>query len=392
MKFTKTNLATTTTKLKIPKGKRDAQVFDDALSGFGLRKFESGKSTFFVKYSVGKRQRRMSLGAATANRLEGARADAERILAKVKLGDDPQATKKAQLTKDTVALGGLIDRYLAAREDDMVASYYAATSRYLRTDWKPLHRYGVDAIKRRDVVNVLDTLAKEIGKVSADRARAALSGFFAWAIDRGYVDASPVLNIKNRANGGGRERVLSETEIAAVWRASRDMGDYGTIVRLLILTAQRRSEIADLVWDEIDFARDQITLPGNRTKNSRPHVVPLSTRALADLAGVPQRSGRDFVFGEGSRGFQGWSKSKLILDTKLRADMPPCTVHDIRRSVVTHLNENGLAAPHVIEAIVNHVSGHKASVAGIYNKAAYAAEKREALQAWGARVSELVSG
>ncbi|MES0385987.1 MAG: site-specific integrase, partial [Hyphomicrobium sp.] len=183
----------------------------------------------------------------------------------------------------------------------------------------------------------------------------------------------------------------SEPEIAAVWHASRDMGDYGVIVRLLILTGQRKCEIADLVWSEIDFVKDQIDLPGARTKNSRPHVIPLSTRAAATLAGVPERNGRDFVFGEGGKGFQGWSKSKLILDTKLPADMPPWCLHDLRRSVVTALNENGLAAPHVIEALVNHVSGHKASIAGVYNKAVYAAEKREASQAWGEHVSALVA-
>ncbi len=391
MNFTKTSLPTTIAKLKIRKGTSDAQIFDDKLPGFGLRKFKSGAATFFVKYNVGKQQRRMSLGVATANRLEGARADAERILAKAKLGDDPQAAKKAHRAKVTTSLGGLIERYLEARQDDMVPSYHQATSRYLRTDWKPLHRYGVDAIKRRDVVNTLDDIAKERGKVAADRARAALSGFFAWAIDRGYVDASPVLHIKNRATGGGRERVLSEPEIAAVWRASRDMGDYGTIVRLLILTGQRKSEIADLEWSEIDFAKEQIEIPGARTKNSRPHVVPLGTRALAALAGVAERVGRDFVFGGGSRGVQGWSTAKLRLDSKLPAKMEPWTVHDIRRSVVTHINENGLAAPHVIESIVNHQSGHRAGVAGIYNRAQYSTEKREALQSWGEHVSAFVA-
>ena len=390
-KFTKTGLATTVSKLKILKGKRDAQVFDDALRGFGVRKFESGAATFFVKYNVGKQQRRMSLGAAKPSRLEKARGEADTILAKARLGDDVQGIKKAQRAKTATALRGLIDRYLAAREGDMSETYYADTSRYLQTHWKPLHAHAVAAIKRRDVVNVLDDIAAKRGKVTADRAKAALSGLYAWLIERSDDVVSPVLNVKNRANGGGRDRVLSETEMAAVWRASRDMGDYGVIIRLLILTGQRKSEIADLEWSEIDFAKEQIEIPGARTKNSRAHVVPLSTRALAAVAGVAERVGRDFVFGEGSRGFQGWSKSKFILDTKLSAEMPPWTLHDIRRSVVTHINENGIAEPHVIEAIVNHVSGHRAGVAGIYNRAAYAAEKREALRAWGEHVSALVA-
>ena len=391
MKFSKTNLATTIAKLKIPKGKRDAQIFDDALSGFGLRRFESGKSTFFVKYNVGKQQRRMSLGPATPNRLEAARAEAHTVLAKARLGDDVQGTKRAQRAKTATTLGGLVDRYLEARQDDMVPSYYSATSRYLTEIWKPLHGYAVDAVKRRDVVGVLDTVAAKRGKPTADQAKAALSALYAWLIERGFCDGSPLLHIKSRASGASRDRVLSEPEIVAVWRASRNMGDYGTIVRLLILTAQRKCEIADLEWSEVDFAKEQITLPGDRTKNNRAHVVPLSTRALADLAGVPQRSGRDHLFGEGGRGYQGWSKSKLILDTKLPAAMEGWTLHDIRRSVVTHLNENGIAAPHIIESICNHVSGHKSNIAGVYNKAVYAAEKREASQAWGEHVSALVA-
>ncbi len=391
VKLTKTGLATTISKLKIPKRKRDAQVFDDKLPGFGVRKFASGKASFFVKYSVGTQQRRMSLGAATPSRLEGARADAERILAKVRLGDDPQATKKAQRAKTATALGGLIERYLKARQDDMAETYYADTARYLREHWKPLHGFAVDKVMRGAVVGVLDAVAAKRGKTTADRAKAALSGFYAWLIERSYVDASPLLYVKNRANGGGRDRVLSEIELAAVWRGSRAMGPYGEIVRLLILTGQRKSEIADLTWDEVDLVKDQISLPASRTKNNRAHVIPLATRAVAILAGVPERVGRDYVFGEGSRGFQGWSKSKLILDSKLPGNMTAWTLHDIRRSVVTHLNENGLAQPHVIEAIVNHVSGHKASVAGIYNKAAYSTEKREALQAWGEHVGDLVA-
>ena len=391
MKFSKTNLATTIAKLKIPKGKRDAQIFDDKLPGFGLRKFKSGAATFFVKYNVGKQQRRMSLGVATANRLEGARADAERILAKAKLGDDPQAVKRAQRAKTATALGGLVDRYLEARQDDVSATYFVDTTRYLTEVWKPLHGYAVDAVTRRDVVNVLDTVAKERGKPTADHAKAALSTFYAWLIERGYCDTSPLLHIKARGNGGGRDRVLSETEVASVWRASRNLGDYGTIVRLLILTGQRKSEIADLEWSEIDFAKEQLELPAARTKNSRAHVVPLGTRALAALAGVAERAGRDFVFGEGSRGFQGWSKSKGVLGSKLPADMPAWTLHDLRRSVVTHINENGIAEPHVIEAVLNHVSGHRAGVAGVYNRAAYSTEKRAALQAWGEHVSALVA-
>jgi integrase len=390
-KITKVGLANAIARLKVPPGARDVQIFDDKLPGFGLRKFASGKASFFVKFNVGKQQRRMSLGVATASGLEDARAAAEKILAKARLGDDAQAAKKAERAKRASTLGSLIPQYLATRAADIAPSYFTATSRYLNEHWKPMHGCAIEAVERRDVVRVLDNIADDCGKVAADRARAALSGFYAWAIDRSHADTTPVLHVKNRANGGGRDRVLSEDELAQVWRAAVGMGDYGVILRLLILTGQRKSEIGDLSWPEIDVQHKQIELPATRTKNKRAHIVPLSELAMAIINEVLRRNRRDFLFGGGSRGFQGWSRCKARLDEQLPKDMEPWCVHDLRRSVITHLNERGFADPHVIEAIANHVSGHKAFVAGIYNRSAYAAQKRAGLDTWAAHVKKMVS-
>ncbi len=343
-----------------------------------------------MKYSCGRQQRRLSLGPAMGSTLEAARRKAGDVLAKARLGDDVQAAKKAARAAKTSTLGSLIPRYLALREADMSLNYFNETQRYLNQHWAPLHGFAVEAVARRDVTAILDDVAQVRGQVTADRAKAALSGLFAWAIERGYCDATPCLHIKRRAKGAGRERVLSEDELADIWHAVEDMGDYQHILRLLILTGQRRTEIGDLTWPEIDFAREQIELPGTRTKNKRSHLVPLSELALEVLNEVPQRTRREFLFGEGMIGFQGWGKSKSRLDSKLPADMPGWTVHDLRRSVVTHLNEGGIAAPHIIESICNHVSGHKASVAGVYNKSVYAEQKRAALAVWGEHVSGLV--
>ena len=235
--------------------------------------------------------------------------------------------------------------------------------------------------------------------MTADRARTALSAFFAWAIDRGYLDLNPVQNIQRRAQGAGRTRVLSEVELAAVWKAC-GCDDYGRIVRLLILTGQRKAEIGDLSWPEIDLENRQFDLPPERTKNGRPHLVPLSNEAVQLLMDAPRFEHRSFVFGQGSRGFQGWSKAKQFLDARIdeareRAREKPLalwTLHDIRRSVVTHLHERGFAQPHVVEAIVNHVSGHQSGVAGVYNKARYPAERRRALDLWAQHIVALLEG
>jgi integrase len=234
--------------------------------------------------------------------------------------------------------------------------------------------------------------------VAADRARTSLSTLFAFAIDRNHIDFNPTINIKDRGSNGGRTRVLSEPELAEVWHECLD-NDYGKLIRLLILTGQRRRELGDLIWSEVNELERQIELPEARVKNKRAHIVPLSDQAWEILHRVERIDQRDLVFGSGRGGFTGWSKSKDELDARIAAarrrkgvknSMPSWVLHDLRRSMVTHMNERGFAQPHVIEAICNHVSGHKSGVAGIYNRAVYLQEKREALALWGRHVMTLV--
>ena len=229
-------------------------------------------------------------------------------------------------------------------------------------------------------------------KVAADRARAALSGLFGWAIERSYLEANPTIGVRARAQNGARTRVLTEAELVAVWKACLD-DDYGRCVRLLMLTGQRRTEIGDLCWSEI--GERQIELPPERTKNGRPHIVPLSEQALALVPHTERSVGAsDYLFGKGD-GLRGWDFAKEQLDKRIAAAtgrLAAWVIHDLRRSFVTHVGENGFAQPHVIEAIVNHVSGSKAGVAGVYNKAVYLNERRQALDLWGQHIADLVAG
>jgi integrase len=293
-----------------------------------------------------------------------------------------------------------VPRYLDDRKPKWRPRYYSEVARQLERDWKPLHGHAVDGITRQAIVGIVDDISTAQGDVAADRARTALGGLFGWAIERGYCDTNPTMNISPRAHDRDRDRVLTESEIVEVWRASGD-DDYGSIVKLLILTGQRRQEIGDLGWPEIDLEKHQIDLPGERTKNHRPHVVPISGPALAVLARIPRRAGRDLLFGLRTGGFSGWSKAKAELEARINGarklsgidkPMPSWHLHDLRRTFVTCINELGFAQPHVVEAAINHVSGHLAGVAGVYNKAAYLAERRQALETWGAHVAALVEG
>jgi integrase len=224
---------------------------------------------------------------------------------------------------------------------------------------------------------------------------------FTWAIDKGHADATPTTRIRPRSGNNKRQRTLSPAELIDVWWAATAVGGhYEKIVKLLILTGQRRDEIGGLTWREITEIdqHPRIDLPPRRTKNKLPHIVPLSRQALALLPPRPEHADRTVVFGRRHHiGFSGWSKEKRKLDEAIDSyvrrrtgeGMPRWVIHDLRRTFVTLMGELGFATPHVIEAIVNHVSGHKANVAGVYNKALYLEERRKGMEAWGDYVEGL---
>jgi integrase len=276
----------------------------------------------------------------------------------------------------------LAQQWLDDSAQRLRSSWHSECGRLLARDLRELGELRADKVSRRDIARVLEGIA---APGIARNALAIVRCIFRWSLATGRLDQDPTLGLRRRA-ARARERVLSEGELRAIWSACEPLDDYGRIVRLLLLTGQRRDEISDLAWSEVDLERRHIELPGTRTKNRRPHVVPLSEMALALLP--PLREGYPHIFGRrpGS-GFSGWSRSKVRLDQRIvQADgavrLPPWTLHDLRRSFVTHALERGIAEPHVIEAVLNHISGHKAGVAGTYNRAAYAAPKRAALEAW----------
>jgi integrase len=259
--------------------------------------------------------------------------------------------------------------------------------------FKPLHPLLLAHIGRRTIAERLSEIAAERGPAAANRARATLSAFFVWSWREGLVEQNPVVATNRHGTEGSRVRVLTLAELAEIWRAAD--GTFGTIIKLLILTGQRRTEIGSLRWSEIDLASRLIHLPGERCKNHQPHDVPLSEPAAAMLAAIPRLG--DFVFGTAATGFCAYTDGKAALDARIAAarqiaePMPAWVLHDLRRSVATHMADTG-TQPHIVEAVLNHISGHKKGVAGVYNKAVYAVEKRTALLRWGAHVMAAVEG
>jgi integrase len=370
-------------------GKLDAVHYDDDLPGFGLRLRAGGWRGFVVQYKTGKKHRRMTIGTTAQVRLDIARRKAADILAAVRLGHDPAGDKQEARARANDSCAPLIQRYLARKQEELRANSYRGTKYALLNLWKPLHAIPIAKVDRRTVAAQLGTLVEVNGPASARRARNVLSAFFAWAMREGLTETNPVIGTSRPYDRGGRERVLSESELAQVWHATGD-NHYGAIIKLLILTGLRREEIGGLRWSEVDLSAGLIQLPPRRTKNGRVHFVPLSDPAIALLRVVPHRADGELVFGSGANGPSSYSKSKRALDQRV-GPIEPWVLHDLRRSVATHMAELGVQ-PHIIEAILNHVSGHKAGVAGIYNRATYEPEKRAALDRWADHLLAIVEG
>jgi integrase len=377
-------------KLSLKAGSAEAIVFDDDVPGFGVRLRAGGSKTWVYQYKTGAKQRRLTLGPVTALDLAKARDAARDLYAKVRLGGDPAGEKVHARLKASETFVVVAAHYLRHQQARMRPRSFAQVQRHLNLYARPLHGMQLEKVTRRDIAACVAAVRTNSGLVTGNRARATISAFFTWAMGEGLAETNPVIGT-NRSEERSRERVLDPAELRLVWSALRD-DDTGAILKLLMLTGQRAGEIAGLRWSEI---RDgAIMLPPERTKNHRPHTVPLSRAALGILAKRQRREGRDLIFGREGR-YNGWSYGLMALNKRIAEvvgrSLPHWTPHDLRRSFATHAAEIGIQ-PHIIEACLNHVSGHKGGVAGIYNKATYEPEKRTALERWAAHLLAIVEG
>ncbi len=253
--------------------------------------------------------------------------------------------------------------------------------RHLRKHWAPLSALPIRKVMRADVSARLAKITKENGPFASSRARAALSALFSWAIGEWLADTKPVIGTNKATDEISRDRVLSDEELSLIWRHAGD-GAYGAIMRLLILSGQRREEVGGVLWRELRLSHGVWSIDASRTKNGLAHEAPLSPPAIGILHEQERRDGRELVFREGVGPFQGWSNAKSALDARVQRALGEIhgggfalkawRLHDIRRTVATRMSDLGVQ-PLVVEAILSHISGHKTGVAGIYNRASYAA-------------------
>ncbi len=357
-----------------------AQFPDGKIPGFGVRVTASGVRSFYLAYRYKGRTRRMSLGRYPFTPLSAARTKAHDAVAQLGKGIDPQRERAQRRDTFAAALDDFIDGYCKKHNRPSTA---AETEKLLRFYFLPaLSRRALRDLEKSDLTDVLDGIV-ERGKMSAARhAFAAIRKFMNWCVDEGLIEQSPCAGLKAPGKHKNRDRVLDEDEIARFWRATSKCDDTADIVmRLLLLTGQRCGEVCGMAWDEIDDKHALWTIPGDRTKNHKPHTVPLTPSTLALIASVP-RTTSPLVFparGKPEQPYAGYTKRKQALDTAEK--LSGWTLHDLRRTAATGLARLGVD-PHVVERILNHASGTFAGVAGVYNRFKYVEEMRSALRLW----------
>jgi integrase len=360
--------------------KPNYSLWDENLPGFGFRVQAGGRKVYYAKYRMGTKPKWYRIGPTDKFSLSAATKIAKTVFESVANNVDPADTKAKASAAADQTFRSAIDDFLEHLETDKRSAVHIRRCKsYLETYFRSLHGIALASIDRATVSRELTIISRR-GPVAANRARATLSAFFNWSIAKGLCEVNPVdKSIKNKEVS--RDRVLTARELKTVW-CNVDDNDYGKIVRLLALTGQRRDEIARLTWDEVNFDEKQIELPGSRTKNGRPHIVPLSPPAIAILKSV----GGDgkFVFAKRNN----WQIDKDRLDEK--CDLSHWVLHDFRRTASTNMGDQLSIPPHVVEAVLNHVSGSKAGVAGVYNKATYLKEKREALNRYADYIRTIV--
>lgn len=402
-----------------PQPGRDVFLWDTKVPGFGARIYsprtDGGptKRTYIFQYRTrARQQRRIVLGVHGPITVDAARSMAADHYEAVRKGRDPAYDQQLADKQQPTTIERVVDEFMLRHMEGKkrAPSYIVDTRRIFENHVLPRWRGRyLKNIARRDVIELLDAIVDEGKPVAANRTLAAIRKLFNWALQRGLIEATPVALVEMPARETRRERTLSGDEIRVVWRCLDVLGyPFGPFFKTALATGQRREEVASMRWQDINEAERTWTLPSEMTKAGRAHVVPLSSSVIETLAetkatGIRLGTGRGegvalgtYVFTtRGDRPISGYSKVKGRLDKAVLAartkealpDLEPWTIHDLRRTVGTGLGKLGVSR-FIIARVLNHADS---SVTGIYDRHEYLDEKRSALDAWGAHLTELIN-
>lgn len=376
-------------------------LWDDGIKGFGAKITKSGAVSYILQFRMGGREastRRYTIGSHGSPWTPAtAREEAQRLFLLIAQGIDPVEVEK-QRRREAVDLA--FSNYAERFERSCVGrGWKVLVARSFRIHVKPvLGSKPLPKITRSDVVAVFDRMP-DCQVANRRNVFAVLRRMFRWAVSRGDIDRSPMEGMETPPAVKARDRWLSDQELARIWEhAPKTHHCFGPIVRLLIVTGQRREEVSSLSWEELEQHERMWTLPGDRAKNGEPNRVPLNELAVAVLDAVAGKStwprrGKVFSTSTGG-GFTGYHKGKEKLDRMVAEDggdpIAPWRLHDLRRTLATGFQRLGVRFE-VTEAVLNHVGGSRAGVAGIYQRHDWKAEKREALDLWNNHVVSILA-
>ena len=456
----KQKLTVRTVEALVP-GERDMLCWDTEVPGFAVKVTPKGKKNFVLYYRTEDHtQRKPTIGTFPAMKPEKAREIARRWLTEAREGGDPSAARKVKrASRGEGTVAELFEDYKAAKA--RLRSLPEITRIFDKDILPTLGTMRAEDVTRSDVTRLMDKLSAR-SPVVASNARKRLSAFYAWALPRLPDGASnPVIGAVAAPAPASRERVLSSAEIKALWEVLGEEAEpWRTALRLMILTGQRRGEVFEADWSEFDLTEEQWTIPAERTKNGKAHVMPLSEPVLGLLRSMPmtgpaivsadsaarlaEMTGRSVAEADGARWrefdlaaglwrlprkrsatgrviniqlsddaraflatlartgslFPGGEarpfsrvarRIREAVDKKLGESADPWSWHDIRRTVATGLQRLGVRLE-VTEAILNHVSGSRAGIVGVYQRYDWLAEKKAALAAWAIEVLPLCKG
>lgn len=351
---------------------------DYKVAGLRLRVSASGKKVWIVRARSSAKVVTKTLGRYPAMGLAAARSAATGALELIAEG-------KSEAMDRT--LNELVEEWVKRHAQPRNKSWHLQKRRLEMHVLPTLGDRKVRTIKRAEI---RDLIAGLEGDVLPNRTLTTLKTVFRWALENDWIEASPVEGIRKPKIDKSRDHVLSMPEVTAVWQGAERLGfPFTEYVRILLLTGQRRSEIAKAKWEWIDLDGGTLTLPASETKNGRAHLVPLTPQVVAILKNMPRFGEAGFVFtSNGSSPISGFAKLKEKLD-RFTGDIEPWVLHDLRRSFATHAVRLG-----VLEEVVSKVLNHTSTgvTAKVYALHRYEAEKRDALMRWAAEVDLAVNG
>lgn len=368
-----------------PQAKR-YEVHDVYCPGMSVRVSARGQKVFTVKFRYGLAQKRMKLGVYPRISLATAREKAIDILRQVDEGIDPTKRRRTANMKVESICREFIRLHAQPRNKSWREAERILEREFITT----FGQRDIREIKRFDVLEMMDGALARGSSYQANRILSHVRKLFNWCVERGIVATSPIIGLKPPTKEISRERTLEDDEVVRFLRACRnDVYPFRQFAPLLLATAQRRGELAEMRWSEIDLEAKTWVIPSERSKNGKAHMVPLSGFALEMLAEVPRFLDCDYVFTTTRKSpVSGFSKALRRLSE--RSQTTNFRWHDLRRTAASGMARLS-AAPHVVEKVLNHVSGIISGVAAVYNKYKYSDEAREALEAWGETLSKLAN-